>query len=328
MPENIVYFAQQQDDIPTALRTLGVARFAGASVPIKLHMGEPGNPYAIRPPLARVVASAVLDAGGRPFLFDTTVAYPGERSSRDGYERVARRHGFTKANVGCDAVIGDRGVRTVESVAAFEVAAALHSATHMLVLSHVKGHIQAGFGGAIKNLGMGGVTKASKRLIHHMARPVHDAASCTLCGLCAAACPSAALSVDAEWHFDGAACEGCGKCALACVSGALRFEVMSLARGLAMSARACTRGKDVLFVSSLHNIAANCDCDSNPGRIICPDIGYLVGSDAAAIDAAALDLIDRVKPDVFRQCTGVDPRDQVREAVSLGMNDRYALQEL
>ncbi len=328
MPENIVYFTQQQDDIPTALRTLGIARFVGASVPIKLHMGEPGNPDAIRPALARVVASAVLDAGGRPFLFDTTVAYPGERSSRDGYERVARRHGFTKANVGCDAVIGDRGVKTVESGAAFDVAAELHAATCMLVLSHVKGHIQAGFGGAIKNLGMGGVTKASKRLIHHMARPVRDAASCTLCGLCAAACPSAALSVDTEWHFDGAACEGCGRCALACTSGALRFEVMSLARALAISAMACTRGKDVLYVSSLHNIAANCDCDSNPGRIICPDIGYLVGSDAAAIDAAALDLVDRVKPDVFRQCTGVDPRDQVREAVSLGMNDRYALQEL
>jgi len=328
MPESAVYFTQQQDRILTALRTLGVARFAGASVPIKLHMGEPGNPYAVRPPLARVVASAVLEAGGRPFLFDTTVAYPGERSRRDSYERVARKHGFTRDSVGCDVVIGDRGVKTVESDAAFEVATELHAAACMLVLSHVKGHIQAGFGGAIKNLGMGGVTKASKRLIHHMARPVHDAASCTLCGLCAAACPSAALSVDTEWHFDGAACEGCGKCALACASGALRFEVMSLARGLAMSARACTRGKDVLYVSSLHNIAANCDCDSNPGRIICPDIGYLIGSDAAAIDAAALDLVDRVKPDVFKQCTGVDPRDQVREAVALGMNDRYVLREL
>lgn len=328
MNESTVYFTRREEDIPAALRLAGVDRFSGAAVPVKLHMGEPGNPYALQPALARTVVGAIIDAGGRPFLFDTTVAYPGERSRRDGYERVARRHGFTLENVGCSTVIGDRGVRTVESGVAVEVATALHDASCMLVLSHVKGHIQAGVGGAIKNLGMGGVTKASKRLIHHMARPVHNRALCTLCGRCGAACPSAALSVDTEWHFDGAACEGCGKCALACDTGALQFEVMSLARALAISALACVRGKDVLYVSSLHNMAANCDCDPNPGGIICPDVGYLIGSDAAAVDAAALDLIDRVKPDVFKRCTGVDPRDQVREAASLGMNDRYVLREL
>jgi uncharacterized Fe-S center protein len=102
---------------------------------------------------------------------------------------------------------------------------------------------------------------------------------------------------------------------------------MSLARGLAISAMACVRNKDVVYVSSLHNIAENCDCDPAPGGIICPDLGYLVGTDAAAIDAASLDLVDRAAPGAFQRCTSVDPRAQVKHAVALGMNAQYSLRE-
>jgi hypothetical protein len=241
---------------------------------------------------------------------------------------VAYRHGFTRDSVGCNVTIGERGVRVVEAKVALEVATQLHEADCMVVLSHVKGHVQAGFGGAIKNLGMGGVTKASKRRVHFMSVPVHDAGICTDCGLCVTACPSHALSIENGWRIDRRKCEGCGKCVTACQTGAMRFDVMSLARGLAISAMACTRNKDVVYVNSLHNIAENCDCDPSPGGIVCPDIGYLVGSDAAAIDAASLDLIDRAAPDVFLRCTGVDPREQIRHAVELGMNGQYSLCEI
>jgi uncharacterized Fe-S center protein len=323
-----VYFTEQPDRLADAIKLSGVSAMAGQVVPVKLHMGEPGNPYIIRPELVRTVVSALRDAGARPYLFDTVVAYPGERSNKAGYEKVARRHGFSKETVGCDVVVGEEGVRVVESDVAFEVATELHHARFMLVLSHVKGHIQAGFGGAIKNLGMGGVTKASKRRIHHMSVPVRDAAKCTLCGLCADVCPDSAITVDSEWHIDRAACEGCGKCVSACKAGAMSFERMSLAEGLALSAKACVSGKTVIYVSSLHNISESCDCDSRPGPIVCPDIGYLVGRDMAAIDAAALDLIDAARPDVFRKCTGVDPRAQVAYAVGLGMADHYKLRRL
>jgi uncharacterized protein len=325
MEGSAVYFTTSMEGVRTAMEAVGLTRFSGRTVPVKLHMGEPGNPYYLRPELARVVVAAVQDGGGLPFLFDTVVAYPGERSHRQGYERVARRHGFTRENVGCGVTIGERGVPVVIGDVALEVATELYDATCLVVLSHVKGHIQAGFGGAIKNLGMGGVTKASKRRVHHMSIPVHDDEMCTLCGRCVTACPSDALAVDQEWHIDRERCEGCGKCVSACLVGALRFEVMSLARGLAIGATACVQGKDVVYVNSLHNIAQNCDCDPSPGRLICPDIGYLIGTDAAAVDAASLDLVDSRAPHVFLRTTGVDPREQVREAVALGMNGRYSL---
>ncbi len=240
MAGSTVYFARDDEGVVAALRRVDLSCFDDKAVPIKLHMGEPGNPCFIRPALARLIAAAVRDAGGHPFLFDTVVAYPGERSHRRGYERVAQRHGFTRAGVGCNVTIGERGVRVLEDDVALEVATQLHEADCMVVLSHVKGHIQAGFGGAIKNLGMGGVTKASKRRVHYMSIPVHSGDACTACGLCVDACPSHALSVDDGWHIDRRRCEGCGKCVVACRTGAMQFEVMSLARGLAVSAMGVT----------------------------------------------------------------------------------------
>jgi len=325
MADSTVYFARDHGGIASALHRCGLSAFAGRSVPVKLHMGEPGNPYYVSPALARVIVAAVAEAGGYPFLFDTVVAYPGERSHRRGYERVAQQHGFTHDAVGCAVVIGERGMRVVESDVALEVATELHESDCIMVLSHVKGHIQAGFGGAIKNLGMGGVTKASKRRIHFMSVPVHDASLCTSCGRCVAACPSNALTIEGVWRIDRRRCEGCGKCVSACRDGAMRFEVMSLARGLAISALACVRGKNVLYVNSLHNMAASCDCDPAPGEIVCPDIGYVIGTDAAAVDSASLDLIDRVAPDVFLRRTGVDPREQIHHAVALGMCGEYSM---
>jgi uncharacterized Fe-S center protein len=320
-----VYFFQSIEKLTSAMHLLGVEVFRGARVPVKLNMGEKGNRYYVSPAVVKLVVDTLKTAGAEPFLFDTTVAYPSARSKVDGYRRVAESHGFGEREMGCKLVIGEKGTKVTESGCSFEVAREIRDSTHMVVVSHVKGHIQSGFGGAIKNLGMGGVTREMKRKIHFWSMPRISPDRCELCGSCAKACPSEAISVEVEWRYDSASCDGCGKCVEACPHDALSYRVMDLQQGLALAAKACAKDKPALYLNVLANITRNCDCDPNPGPIICPDIGYLAAGELAAIDRASLDLVDRVKPGVFQKTLGIDPRKQVRYAEELGLPSEYQL---
>jgi len=318
-----VYFFTETKKLPLALDRLGISDFKGARLPIKLHMGEPGNRYYISPSLVKLAVDKLKEAGAEPFLFDTTVAYPTPRANKAGYEDIAYRHGFRKKDMGCEVVIGEEGVEVVEGGQSFQVARQIYESTHLMVMSHVKGHLLAGFGGAIKNLGMGGVTKDSKRMIHSMSLPRHSPDKCNHCGSCAEVCPDQAITVDPEWEKTN--CPGCGKCVAACPTGALTYEVMDLQRGLALSAKACILEKRVIYINTLINITRNCDCVPDPGSIICPDIGYLASSELAAIDRASLDMINEVKPDLFLEHNGVDPARQVNYAQEIGLASDYQL---
>jgi len=323
-----VYFFTEAEKLPSALDLLGIEDFRGVRVPIKLHMGEPGNRYYISPFIIKLTAGRLRDIGAEPFLFDTTVAYSGPRSTRDGYKRVAYRHGFGEDKMGCEVVVGGEGVNVVEGGHSFKVATEIYESTHLLVVSHVKGHLQAGFGGAIKNLGMGGVTKGTKRIIHHMSIPILLAEKCDLCGSCAEVCPCHAITVDSDWRFDSTVCEGCGKCVVACPSEALSYKVMDFQKGLALSAKACVWGKRVLYINALVNMTRSCDCDPHPGPIVCPDIGYLASNEMAAIDRASLELINEVRPGVFEKMNQVDPSKQVQYAQEIGLLASYELRRL
>jgi len=323
-----VYFSTEAEKLLSALDLLGIDDFRGVRVPIKLHMGEPGNRYYISPSIVKLAVGKLKDTGAEPFLFDTTVAYPGPRSTRDGYKRVAYEHGFGEDKMGCEVVIGEKGVKVVEGGHSFEVAKEIYESTHLVVLPHVKGHIATGYGGAIKNLGRGGVTKGMKRRIHRMCHPVLSAEKCDLCGSCAEACFVHAITVDSDWRHDSLACQGCGKCVFTCPSGALSYKTMALEKGLALAAKACIWGKRVLYISALVNIVHSCDCDPHPGPIICPDIGYLASNELAAIDRASLELVNEVKPRVFEETHQVDPSKQVQYAQEIGFASSYELVRL
>lgn len=315
----VVFFIDVKQ-LHEALALFPLKGYSEKKVPVKLHMGEKRNPYFVKPELVKLVVDELKKVSSDPFLFDTTVAYQGSRHTKKDYLMLANLHGFSMKNIGCDVVIDDSGVPTVIEGRTFDVANHLKEATHIFALSHVKGHIQSGMDGAIKNFGMGGVTKETKIKIHDGSSPVYQKDTCTYCGVCAEVCPFHVIKVTEDsWEYNEQGCFGCGVCIDACKNKALRNQDADIQFLLACSAKACVQDKNVLYLNELKRIAKGCDCDPNAGPIICPDIGYLVSDDPVAIDKASLDLINEVKENVFKKINKVDPLKQIKYGEEIGL---------
>ena len=325
----VVFFTDLQK-LSDALNNFNMEGFADKRVPVKLHMGEVKNKFFIKPDFVKMIIDELKKVNADPFLFDTTVAYTGLRHYVSGYQQVARLHGYTMKKIGCDVIIDGSGVmKTVEN-RDFEVAWHLINSSHIFAVSHVKGHIQTGFGGAIKNFGMGGVTKETKREMHHGSRPIYQRDACTFCGVCAELCPFEAISVKGDkWKHNMRSCFGCGICVENCKSGAIKNTDADIQYLIACSAKACIQDKNVLYLNEIRRIARGCDCDPFADPIICPDIGYVVSDDIVAVDKASLDLINNVKKDVFIKHNKVNPMKQIKYGEEIGLgSSSYQLIEL
>ena len=325
-----VVFFTDLTKLSDALDNFNISSFADKKVPVKLHMGEIKNKHFPKPGFVKKVVNLLLNVKAQPFLFDTTVAYPGLRHYVSGYQKVARIHGFSMKKIGCDVVIDDSGVmKTIEN-RDFEVAWHLANSSHIFAISHVKGHVATGMGGAIKNFGMGGVTKETKRKMHHGSRPVYKKDACTFCGVCAEVCPFDAIKIKGKkWEQNMCLCFGCGVCVENCNNGAMEYKDADIQYLLACAAKACVQDKNVLYLNELKRIAKSCDCDPVADPIICPDIGYLISDDIVSVDKASLDLINDVKKDVFEKENKVNPLKQIKYGEELGLgSSKYQLIEI
>ena len=326
--KKVVFFTDLKK-LHRALESFNIQGFAGKKTPVKLHMGEVKNKYFSQPGSIRFVVDELKLVGASPYLFDTTVAYNSLRRTKKGYEQVAKMHGFTEKKVGCRVIIGDKGVSKTLEGRTFDVALELIEASHMFAFSHGRGHIQTGFGGAIKNFGMGGVTRETKMRIHDGSHPVFLKDKCTLCGSCAEACPFHALKVAEELKHSEQKCFGCGVCVDVCKTGAIQHSDTDLQYLIALSTKACVGDKNVIYVNELKRIARSCDCDPLAGPVICPDIGFLVSNDPVAIDKASLDLVDQVKGNVFEKENKINPYKQIEYGEEIGLgSSSYQLIEL
>lgn len=270
-------------------------------VVIKLHMGEAGNTTHVTPEDVRVIFEKIKANGGEPFLFDTTTLYQHKRYTREDYLQVAKDHGFGDFPV----VIGSDD--DVETIHGYGIPKELFEADAMLVLSHGKGHIITGFGGAIKNIGMGCVNKEGKRRIHTPDRPKHVSEKCARCGACIEACTDKLIRMndDGNIKVNYLDCSGCGSCVKACNLEAMIKDPDSLEisfREFAIASKAALSGfskEKVFYINVLKKITERCDCASDPGKIVCPDIGYLSDTDPIRIDAESIRLIKERKPDAL-----------------------------
>ncbi len=318
-----VYFtdfrtAAYGDGLPAKLKKLmrragvGTIDMEGKFVAIKMHFGELGNISYLRPNYAKAVADLVKEEGGKPFLTDCNTMYPGSRKNALEHLYCAWENGFTPMTVGCPVLIGD-GLKGTDDVAVpvvggeyvkeAKIGRAVMDADVFISLSHFKGHETTGFGGAIKNIGMGCGSRAGKAEQHSNGKPSIDAARCRGCRKCRRECANDGLVFDSEtgkMTVDLAHCVGCGRCLGACNFDAIEFReddaVEVLNRRMAEYAKAVVDGRPHFHVSLIVDVSPYCDCHGENDAPILPNIGMFASFDPLALDQACADVCLAANP--------------------------------
>ena len=304
------------DGLPTKLKKLikkaGISELDmdGKFVAIKMHFGELGNISYLRPNYAKAVADVVKEFGGKPFLTDCNTMYPGSRKNALEHLECAWENGFTPLSVGCPVIIGDglKGtddievpVKGGEYVKAAKIGRAVMDADIFISLSHFKGHEATGFGGALKNIGMGCGSRAGKMEQHCEGKPSVNQSACVGCGACNRICAhDAPVIKNHKATIDHEKCVGCGRCLAVCPKDAIAADfVDSLAMlnyKIAEYSLAVCKDRPCFHVSLICDVSPNCDCHAENDIPIIPNIGMLASFDPVALDQACADLCNQAAP--------------------------------
>ena len=316
MSKSTVYFTDFRtkafgDGLPNKLRKLirraGIERLNmdGKFVAIKMHFGELGNISYLRPNYARAVVDVVKELGGKPFLTDCNTMYPGSRKNALEHLYCAWENGFTPLTVGCPILIGDglKGTDDVEVpvaggeyVKAAKIGRAIMDADVFISLTHFKGHEMTGFGGTIKNIGMGCGSRAGKTEQHSNGQPTINPEACRGCRRCQRECANGGLEFDEaarRMHVNTKNCVGCGRCLGACNFDAISFgdnaALTELNCRMAEYTKAVVDGRPNFHISLVVDVSPNCDCHCENDAPILPNLGMFASFDPLALDQACVD---------------------------------------
>ena len=280
-------------------------------VAIKLHFGEQGNLAYVRPQFLRRVVEQVKKKGGRPFLTDANTLYAGSRSNAVDHLETAIENGFDYSVVGAPLVIAD-GLNGKDYVSVpvnlkhfneVKIGSAAVQADVLLAVTHFKGHEATGFGGTLKNIGMGLGSRAGKQQQHSDLLPEINEETCIACGKCAKWCPANAIVVKGKAKISQDKCIGCGECTVTCPVRAIAINWKTEADIIQEKIAEYTMGvlKDKVgkagFITFVTNVSPLCDCCGWNDVPIVADIGILASKDPIAIDQAAVDLVNQAHGD-------------------------------
>ncbi len=296
----------------------------GDLVAVKLHVGELGNPYYVQPFFVHDIVRRVKEAGGKPFLTDSNTQYRAQRNN--GYDHIvtALMNGFNMAPfIVADGLRGEnyRVVKTKGILKEIEVAGVIAEADAMIVVSHDKGHELSGFGGAIKNLGMGCTSPAGKLRQHRTVGLEIDESKCIGCGTCKQSCELSLPEIIGEKARNlSPLCMRCPVCSADCPTGAIKLvHKENLSRALASAAYGVLstfKSEKVSYVSFAKDITQYCDCLPGPGEVLMKDVGIFASGSSVSIDGAFLEMINYK---MFNDAYGVDCMLQVQEAKDIGV---------
>jgi uncharacterized Fe-S center protein len=308
---------------------------SGDLVAVKLHFGEKGNQPPIPPEQVRVFTEFIRKQGAEPFLTDTCVLYKSQRDNAVKYLRLIQNFGFTPGKTGAPVIIADGLTGNNETEIKIpgqifnrvSIAAVAAQSTGLMVLSHVTGHLGAGMGAAIKNLGMGFASRKGKLRQHSGMKPHVSPADCTGCQVCLTWCPANAISMQGKVaEIDQEKCIGCGECLTVCRYYAVKHDWRTgsheLQRRIAEHALGVviTKRNKAAYFNFLTSITKDCDCIGKKQRPLISDIGLCVSNDPVAIDAISLDLIrDRAGKPLNEMAYPIDPWEQIRHGEKIGL---------
>lgn len=285
--------------------------FENKFVAIKIHFGEPGNLAYLRPNYAKTVVDVVKKLEGKPFLTDCNTLYVGQRKNALDHLEAAYENGFSPFSTGCHVIIGDglKGTDDVEVpveggeyVKTAKIGRAIMDADIFISLNHFKGHETAGFGGALKNIGMGCGSRAGKMEQHRSGKPSVDLEKCKKCHLCAKNCAHGAISFDenGKAHIDHNKCVGCGRCLGACNFDAIYNNNSHanelLNKKMAEYSKAVLAGRPNFHINLVLDVSPYCDCHAENDVPILPDIGMFASFDPVALDQACADACNAQQP--------------------------------
>lgn len=268
-------------------------------VPIKVHFGEKGNTTYIPARCYEEVIDYLKEKGISPSYIETNVLYRGSRTTSDSHIKIAKSHGFTQIPI----IIADGEMGTEydeieinkEYIKKCKIGKGYRKYKQFIVMSHFKGHIQAGFGGALKQLSMGFAARGGKLEQHSDIAPIVSAEKCISCDLCVGKCDFDAIHRTDTAVIDDAKCIGCAGCIAVCPQGAIRnsWGGSNFLEKLSEYAYGASLGKDIIYITFVHNITKDCDCMGTVMEPITDNIGVLASKDPVALDTACLDLVQR-----------------------------------
>jgi len=309
--------ANSRENLPQKLsrllKTAGIENILNENdlTAVKIHFGEQGNTAYIRPVFIRKIIQTIKEYKATPFLTDANTLYVGTRSNSVSHINTAIENGFSYSSMdSTPIIIADGLMGTSQTKVSIDqkncsnvyIGSEVINANALVSVAHFKGHELSGFGGTLKNLGMGCASRRGKLDMHSNVSPKIKRKTCIGCAECEKHCPARAISLEEKKaHIDKDKCIGCGECIVRCPTQSVNInwnqtipvfleKMMEYTLGVLKN-----KEKKAFFINFITDISPKCDCLSYCESPIINNVGILASTDPVAIDQASADLVNQQK---------------------------------